>query len=81
MKPEFKEWVEQVCLECNDSEDAEELIHFWLSAFARLVREEADKQIDFEEALNHICQRFGLFTPAPESHAAASAPQKDPQSR
>lgn len=65
--PEFERWVEQVA---GAITDADPIVHFWLSAFARVVREEETKRaINYfgmykayalHDAFNSLCTRFGL---------------------
>lgn len=79
---EFEEWIAEVsdkliqepyCWE-HTSPLSRRAAHFWLYAFARLVREEAKmlanqashgrgslpNEVDFGEAFNSICERFKL---------------------
>lgn len=67
---EFEEWVTKNC-EGYHLQMGLDMSHFWLSAFVRLVRDEAAKSArangwptpdnpEYGHAFNSICERFGL---------------------
>lgn len=69
MTPEFEKWSDSYGKELRDKLPAgayREESHFWLTAFVRLVREEAwlkyasDSEVTLGHVFKNLCQRFGL---------------------